>query len=47
MISGMLHKSFYERYETSNIKDIKTLKVEFCRTFHLIVVLIGPSASKG
>ena len=48
MMSSMLHKSIYKRDETSNIKDIKNKKVEFFKTFYLIVVLIGrPSASKG
>ena len=49
MMSGMLHKSIYERYETSNIKDIKNIKkVEFFKTFYLIVALIEkPSFSKG
>ena len=47
MMSSMLHKSIYECYETSNIKDKKHKKAEFFKTFYLIVVLIEkPSASK-
>ena len=48
MMSGMLHKSIYERYETSNIKDIKNIKKLIFRTFYLVVVIIEkPSGSKG